>query len=341
MTTLAADVLTAALHRGERGRSAWGRASSHPDFLDHAPYQLLPLLYRNLDSLGVDDPALPRLKGVYRNSWYRNQRVFAAGREALESLRASSVEALVLGGLALAAHYYRDRGARPVAAAELLVRPEDVPAAAARLRSAGWQADERDLERLRVTASSARFVQAERPDVILHWCPFRLPVPSEEVWARTTRLALAGDDEWPALEPAIELMRVCAASGPESGWLADALVVARSGEVEWDRFAELAIAWRMPTQGLRLAELRAEDPHAVPAVAVESALQARRGPGDRIERVSRHAGVNPRRIGSHWQRYRRLRAMRPGAGGFLFYWGAVAAARGRRRQPPPDPTSFT
>ena len=311
MTALAADVLTAALHRGERGRSAWGRASSHPDFLDHAPYHLLPLLYRNLDSLGVDDPALPRLKGVYRNSWFRNQRVFAAGQEALERLRASSVEALVLGGLALAAHYYRDRGARPIAAAELMVRPEDVPEAAARLRSGGWQAGERDLERLRVTASSARFVQAEQADVILHLYPFRLPVPSEEVWARTTRFAIAGDDEWPALEPAIELMRVCATSGP------GARLVGRRARRRAQRrgrlgpFAELAIAWRMPDQGLRLAELRAEDPLAVPAVAVESALQAPRGPGDRIERMSRLAGVNARRIGSHWQRYLRLRAMDP------------------------------
>jgi hypothetical protein len=66
---------------------------------------LLPLLYRNLDSLAIDDPALPQLKGVYRNSWYRNQRVFAAGREALERPRASSVERLVVGGLALAVPY--------------------------------------------------------------------------------------------------------------------------------------------------------------------------------------------------------------------------------------------
>ena len=327
MTELAADVLTAALHQDERGRSAWSRASSHPDFLDQAPYQLLPLLYRNLDSLGIDDPALPMLKGVYRNSWYRNQHVFAAGQEVLETLRASSVEALVLGGPALAAHYYRDRGARPVAAVELLVRPEDVLAAAARLRSGGWQAGEHDLERLCLIASSARFVQAGRADVIVHWHPFRLPVPSEEVWQRTTRLTLGADDAWPALEPAIELMRVCATAGPERGWLADGLVVARSGEVDWDRFAELAIAWRMPEQGARLAELRTGDPLAVPAVAVESALRAPRGPGDDIERMSRRAGANARRFGSHWQRYRRLRAMGQ-AGGVLTYW--VAIARGRR-----------
>jgi hypothetical protein len=327
MTELAADVLTAALHRDERGRTAWSRASSHPDFPDGAPYQLLPLLYRNLDSLGVDDPALPTLKGVYRNSWYRNQRVFADGREVLESLRGSSVEALVLGGLALAAHYYPDRGARPVFAIELLVRPEDVSAAAARLRSGGWRADEREVERLRVTASSARFAQAGRADVIVHWYPFRLPVPPEDVWRRTTRLELAADDEWPALEPAIELMRVCARPGPEHDWLADGLVVARGGEVDWDRLAELAIAWRMPEQGLRLAELRAEDPLAVPADAVESALHAPRGPGDRIERMSRLAGGNARRFGSHWQRYRRLRAL-GGSSGLLTYWAAVA--RGRR-----------
>jgi hypothetical protein len=139
---------------------------------------------------------------------------------------------------------------------------------------------------------------------------------------------LAGD-EWPALEPTIEHMRVCATAGPERGWVADGLVVARSGEVAWDRVAELTIDWRLPEQGERLAELRAEDSLAVPAVAVEQALQAPRGPGDGIERMSRLAGVHARRIGSHWQRYRRLRAM-GGAGGALSYWGAVAAARGRR-----------
>jgi hypothetical protein len=68
--------------------------------------------------------------------------------------------------------------------------------------------------------------------------------------------------------------------------VADGLAVARSGEVDWDRLAELAIAWRMQEQGPRLAELRAEDPLAVPAAAVERALQAPRGPGDRVERMS-------------------------------------------------------
>jgi len=157
------------------------------------------------------------------------------------------------------------------------------------------------------------------------------PVPSEEVWRRPSRVALAGGDEWPALEPAIELMRVFAtASELDRGWVADGLAVARSGEVDWNRLAELAIAWRLPEQGARLAELRAEDPLAVPAVAVERALQAQRGPGDGIEKMSRHAGVHARRLGSHWQRYRRLRTMEPKAGGILSYWVAVAAAQGRR-----------
>jgi hypothetical protein len=79
----------------------------------------------------------------------------------------------------------------------------------------------------------------------------------------------------------------------------------------------------MPEHGLRLAELRAEDPLAVPAAAVESTSQTPSRPGDTIGRMLSHAGVQGRRVGSQWQRYRRLRAMEPEAGVLRSYWRAI------------------
>src|SRR4029434_4614276 len=43
------------------------------DIWDAETHRLLPLVYRRLVQLGVNDPVLPRLKGLHRRAWYQNQ----------------------------------------------------------------------------------------------------------------------------------------------------------------------------------------------------------------------------------------------------------------------------
>lgn len=76
-----ADLLVAAFGSGAEARAAWRRWQGPfrwESALEAPVYRLLPFLHRNLARLGVEDPVLPRLKGVRRQSWARNQAAWAA-----------------------------------------------------------------------------------------------------------------------------------------------------------------------------------------------------------------------------------------------------------------------
>ncbi|MBA3242461.1 MAG: nucleotidyltransferase family protein, partial [Acidobacteria bacterium] len=119
-------LLCAALLRGEDALSAWGewRSTVDPDSLDAGSKRLLPLLYRNLRELGVNDPLVPRLKESYRITWSLNQSVFRQMASLLGSLHGAGIETLVLKGGALVPLYYRDYGVRPMVDFDILVREE-------------------------------------------------------------------------------------------------------------------------------------------------------------------------------------------------------------------------
>jgi hypothetical protein len=71
-------LLEAATGASEAARAAWRgwQERNELDDVDFGAQRLLPLVYRHLVELGVDDPDLGRLKGLYRHSWYRNQIAF-------------------------------------------------------------------------------------------------------------------------------------------------------------------------------------------------------------------------------------------------------------------------
>ncbi|MCI0432662.1 MAG: nucleotidyltransferase family protein, partial [Gemmatimonadetes bacterium] len=112
---------------------AWGRCNNWDEHLDPGSFRLLPALYKTLETHRIEDPATGRLKGLYRRSWYRNQHFMNDCSEICERLRSHGVDALLLGGAALAAGYYEHSGSRYVDALDLLVRPRDVAAAVALL----------------------------------------------------------------------------------------------------------------------------------------------------------------------------------------------------------------
>ncbi|MCA1552816.1 MAG: nucleotidyltransferase family protein, partial [Chloroflexi bacterium] len=88
----------------EPAREAWReyRTALDLDHIDHGSQRLLPLLYRNLLALGIDDPLLTRIKGVYRYHWLRNQLQLQFLATLLRALDESGVPVLVLKGAALA-----------------------------------------------------------------------------------------------------------------------------------------------------------------------------------------------------------------------------------------------
>ena len=134
-------LLRAALFEDERGRSAWRawRAEADLDNIDQASFRLLPLVYRNLERLGEEDPWLGRLRGFYRRAWAENQILFRRLAVAIGQLGEQGIETIVLKGAALASPDYRDVGTRPMADVDLLVRGADFVPAVDVLCKAGWR----------------------------------------------------------------------------------------------------------------------------------------------------------------------------------------------------------
>jgi hypothetical protein len=292
------QLLRAALLSGDAGREAWEHAKREPDLIDRAPYRILPQLYRNLRDLGVDDPEMPRLKGIYRHAWVSNQRLLADGQAVVAELHAAGIETLVIGGAALATRYYTDATRRPIETFDVLVHAADAPRAAAK-----------PLDRLMRVSNS---IALER--IALHWSPFWEPVPEDDIWRAS------------GLDPAHELMRAIVGGGPvppaRFRWVPDALAVLRSGDPDWERLVGDAERWCMSARlAGPLDTLRSAFEAAVPAAAIEQLRRARR---PFHERAAHAASRKPVRGGYHvlhWHRYRRLRAVTPeAASSFRRYW---------------------
>src|SRR4051794_33316450 len=57
-------------------------------------FELLPLIYRNLTRLRLDDDELALMRGAYRYIWSRNQLLMKTGARAIAQLRAAGIETL-------------------------------------------------------------------------------------------------------------------------------------------------------------------------------------------------------------------------------------------------------
>jgi len=121
-------------------RETWTRLTRVMDLdrLEEGSFALMPQLYRRLVALGIDAPELPRLKGIYRRSWYGNQLLLERGATLLRAFAERGVEPLVAGDAALAVRTYGDTGSREIAQLELIIGSSDVEAAAEAVGRAGW-----------------------------------------------------------------------------------------------------------------------------------------------------------------------------------------------------------
>jgi hypothetical protein len=188
----------------------------------------MPPLSKALTAHGVDDPELPRLKGVYQFSWYRNQRLFADGAAVLGALEAAGVPTMLLRGAAMAVAYYGDAGMRPMNDLDVLVREGELDRARRVADAEGWRpvAGSEPFER-REAAAALRNDQARV--VRLHWQPSRnLSLPGvawEPMWQRAVDVTF-NQTATRVPSPADHLVLACidgarANSGSTLRWITD------------------------------------------------------------------------------------------------------------------------
>jgi hypothetical protein len=258
-------LLHACLLSGEAAIEAYRqwRATTNFEALEEGSFRLLPLLYANLKRLGVQDDLTGRLSGIYRQSWLRNQFALRALSKATATLEGVGIPTLVLKGAALGATVYRDSGARQMNDADLLVPTARRERALEVLLGAGWRFkgsevfdDHADLAWLKPRRATQGFVgyavplrNSEDLELDLHAHATLLaqaPEADAGFWQDSVPLFLFGSQtralclEDAFLNALVHGVAHSASQMPITQWIADAVLIARTHNLEWSRIMNRA-----------------------------------------------------------------------------------------------------
>lgn len=300
----------------------WKRMTGGIDRHDNASFRLLPLLYKRLAAHGLDEPQVTKLKGVYRHSWYCNQRLFHEAEAVVQDFEAAGIPALLLKGAALTQLYYDDMGARPMDDLDLLVPPDRAEEAFNMLVESGWHEKEGvPFDKLRWLIHAIGLADGRGRELDLHWNPFWQPAAEDDFWDAAIPVKLR-DASALALCPTDQLLHVAIHGtswfGAPVRWVADAITVlqAAGDEIDWDRLVERSSERHLTLQlapALRYLRERFDAPVPAQTIASIEAVRPTRG-----ERLVQSALENRSRHGNIylllWDRWRRLRKYDPHSG---------------------------
>lgn len=247
-------LLRAALLQEASARDAWHAWSRKVNVqtIDEGSFRLLPLVWENLLRSGTlsssDDAGLPaRIRGVHRQSWYRNQLLFREVARTVQQLESDGVATALLKGVPLSLLYYRSDAARPMSDADILVRPRDVAAAVDVLRAHGWRPDYEPPGWPAEPRGSWSFQNRDGRELDLHWRAIGVPGSEDNAsWEATEPLRVLNVET--RAPGAADLLVHALVHGlrwnpvPSIRWAADAATIVRvAGEaLDWDRVVKRA-----------------------------------------------------------------------------------------------------
>jgi len=299
-------LLTAALHPDERGAAAWRalRPRFDVDLADGEQVRVLPLVLRTLAATGLDDPDLGRMTGLRRLGWMRSMLVLQRATAVVAALREAGIESMALKGTALASSAYEHTSLRPMADADLLVRPVEVPRALEVLASLGYQVPVTADRRYLLLRHGLALGSDEGGHLDLHWMahralappgisrtfpalPWEAALPVDEWWSRARTIDLNGVDVRIPSSTDL-LLHVClhgvlGASAGRLRWVPDAAAILESGAVDWPLLVAQARRRRVTaTLGVGLHYLREGQDVPIPVEVIDELLAVRRSPRSRL-----------------------------------------------------------
>lgn len=295
-------LLRAALFTGSEALEAWDRWKDGLNIqeIDSASFRLLPLLYRNLHTIRVQDPLLQTIKGVYRHTWSKNQMLMRALSPMLAVFHEANIDTLVLKGAALLKLYYEDYGMRPMNDLDLLIPERRATQAIELLSQAGYAPvftprvsfSERYLPLIHAYG----FSKSGKIELDLHWHVLqecRRPDSDHNFWQDSIAIDFYGMPTR-ALNPADQLLHILVHGlkwdiVPPIRWIADAITLLRkTPDFEWDRFVNQTLKRRLllpVKQALEFLGDRFEIP--IPTNVLEEMRQTRASLSERIEQSYR------------------------------------------------------
>ncbi len=245
-------LLKASLMDGEDAIHAWQEWESMVDLEGHpdnGSYRLFPLLYTNLKRHGIEHPFMIRLRGIYRQAWYKNQRLFYDMSKVLRYFSDAGVRTIVLKGAALTILHYKNYGVRPMADVDVLVHPHQVMLTVDLLRRAGWKPLSEITDDDLYYNHATHFYDSTGREFDLHWHPFWDACRKNndsEFWSGAIPVSFTGV---PTLAPnSTDNLLHTIVHGikynpePPIRWIADAFVLIHSSNegIDWTRLVNQA-----------------------------------------------------------------------------------------------------
>lgn len=230
-----------------------GKREAEPGLPDLglASRRLLPLVYRNLKT-SIPARFRNELRLIHHEYWADNQKRFRRLQELLSWFEAFGIPTLVLKGMALSVLHYRDMAVRPMSDLDILVPEKSAPEVVGRLQREGWTPDLylSSAPKNRYFYRHIHAINLTHPEygaLDLHWhvlaeATFR--GADQSFWSDSVPL-MAGTIKTRALNPTDQLMHACvhgfkANDLPPIRWVADAVTILRTNEMDWARLVNLA-----------------------------------------------------------------------------------------------------
>jgi hypothetical protein len=248
--------------------------------LESGSRRLLPLAYRNAKAF-IPSALRGQLRQIQLECWANNQKRFQLLERLLAWFHKNGIPTLVLKGMALSVLHYRDLSVRPTSDFDILVPEEQAPEVIERLQRDGWTTgvyfpSAPKIDYFYRHIHGVAFNHPDYGDLDLHWHvlshatfpgvdrPFWSDSVPLQVNALTTR----------ALNPTDQLLHACVhgyAANRVSPirWIADAVTILRTSQINWDRLVKLSRELRVTVPlHATLGFLRASFPTPIPAQAI-------------------------------------------------------------------------
>lgn len=174
-TPLQELLLKAALLSGQESLDAfkkWLDAADWEEYLEPGSFRLLPLLYINLHKQDVNNPAMRKFKGIYRQAWSKNQTLFHEMAKVVKYLQDAGIETMLLKGASLSLLIYKNNGSRPMADIDVLVPLKKARIAYELLQKAGWTSSVPLTELDLIYGHAIQLNNNSGMEFDLHWRPF-------------------------------------------------------------------------------------------------------------------------------------------------------------------------
>jgi len=249
-------LLRSALFSGEKAINAWMEWKEQTDLqaeMDMGSFRLLPVVYKNLRLLNVEDAWMGRLKGIYRLTWYKNQALFRVATNVLQGLDQAQIPTLILKGAPLALEYYQDLGVRPMNDFDILVPPAQRDKAIEIILKAGWapmlSQNNTFTQEIKMVRHAWGFVNPSGQSIDLHWRVFALSSENETddlAWEKSIPITVNAI-QTRTLNPTDMLLHVCVHGGQwdissSIRWIVDAMFIIRKAQhsIQWEHLVEQA-----------------------------------------------------------------------------------------------------